>query len=372
MELKRTPLFDLYSENGGHVVPFAGWEMPVRFNASISEEHLAVREKAGIFDVSHMGEILLQGKDALSFANYLITNDVRKLQDGQVCYSVMCNDRGGAVDDLLAYKFGESKVMLVVNASNIDKDHEWILSKRGNFNVDIKNISEEMAQIAVQGPKAQEILQKTTTFELDKIGFFFFKEIVLGEGINAIVSRTGYTGEDGFEVYLSSVNAIALWNMIMKAGKNLGLQPIGLGARDTLRFEAKLMLYGNELDDETSPLSAGLSWAVSFEKDFVGKDALLKQQADGLKKYLVGFEMSERAIPRHGYAIYCGGEKVGAVTSGTFAPFLQKNLGLGYVPYEIRKSGTEIEIEVRGEMKKALIVKTPFYKKQYKKTKENI
>ena len=365
-ELKRTPLFETHKKMGAKLVPFAGWEMPVWYS-SINEEHNAVREKVGLFDVSHMGEILIQGHDAINFVDHLITNNVSKLDYHQVCYSPMCNEHGGTVDDLLAYKFNDSKVMLVVNASNTDKDYQWVVSHKGNFDVDISNISQDTCQLALQGPMAEQILQKLTTFDLSQIKFFYFEEVKFNNGLTAIVSRTGYTGEDGFEIYFSSQNPGLMWNEILEAGKEEGIKPIGLGARDTLRFEAKLMLYGNELTDDISPLEAGLKWAVDLEKDFIGRDVLLKQKEEGLKRYLVGFEMKQKAIPRHGYKIFKDEKEIGFVTSGTLTPYLKKFLGLGYVPYDLRKRGNIIQIEVRGKLVDAEIVKTPFYKKQYKK-----
>lgn len=365
-DLKRTPLFEVHKKLGGNIVPFAGWEMPVWYT-SINEEHNTVREKAGLFDVSHMGEILILGPDAVKFADHLITNSVSKLSIKQVCYSPMCNEHGGVVDDLLAYKFSDSKVMLVVNASNTDKDYNWVVSQKGDFNIEISNISSEMCQLALQGPLAEEILQKLTDFDLNKIEFFHFEEINFKNGISAIVSRTGYTGEDGFEVYFSSQTPGKMWNDIMEAGKDEGIQPIGLGARDTLRFEAKLMLYGNELTDDITPLEAGLKWAIDFDKDFIGKEPLLREKEEGLKRYLVGFEMNKKAIPRHGNKIVDGNKEIGWVTSGAPAPYLKKFLGLGYVPYEMRKRGNIITIDIRGRKVEATIVRTPFYKKQYKK-----
>ncbi len=365
-DLKRTPLHDIHKRNGGHIVPFAGWEMPVRFS-SIKEEHIAVRTNAGIFDVSHMGEFIIHGPEAVKFVDMLITNSVGSLENYQICYSPMCNDKGGIVDDLLAYKFNESKIMLVVNASNIEKDFDWVVKKSADYDVAVENESANFAQIAIQGPNAEKILQKTVVSELGKIGFFHFRELTFNNGITAIVSRTGYTGEDGFEIYMASASAEKMWIDIMEAGKDSALLPIGLGARDTLRFEAKLMLYGNELDDATSPVEAGLKWAMDINKDFIGKDRALKEIENKPARALVGFEMEERAIPRHGYAIFAGDEEVGIVTSGTFAPFLEKYLGLGYVSRSHRKRGTQIEISIRGKNKKAVIVKTPFYKKQYKK-----
>ena len=366
-DLRRTPLYEVHKRYNGHVVPFAGWEMPVRYT-TIIDEHNAVRTKAGLFDVSHMGEIILNGSDAVKFADHLITNNVNKLENCQVCYSPMCNKNGGTVDDLLAYKFSAHKVILVVNASNTDKDYNWVVSQKGNFDVKIENISKETAQLALQGPLAQKILQKLISYDLSKIGFFHFKELTFKNKISAIVSRTGYTGEDGFEIYFTALKAAQMWDEIMEAGKEDGLKPIGLGARDTLRFEAKLMLYGNELTDDITPLEAGLKWAIDFDKDdFIGKVPLLKEKEEGLKRYLVGFEMEEKAIPRHNYKVILDDKEAGFVSSGTYAPFLKKYIGLGYVPYENRKRGNELYIDIRGKLKKAVIIKTPFYRKQYKK-----
>ena len=365
-DLKHTKLFDIHKKAGGKMVEFFGWEMPIQYS-SIKEEHNGVRDSAGLFDVSHMGEILIQGNEAVKFVEKLITNSVSKLEFNQICYSPMCYKDGGIVDDLLAYKFSDTKIMLVVNASNVEKDYNWILENSKGFDVNITNISRDMTQLALQGPKAQDILQKLTDNDLSIIKFFFFKEVDFKNGLSALVSRTGYTGEDGFEIYLSNGGAVELWEMIMSEGEEYGIKPVGLGARDTLRFEAKLMLYGNDINKDTTPIEAGLKWAVDFHKDFIGKERILAQKENKPKKYLVGFKMIQRGVPRHGQDIFIDGEKAGVVTSGTYGPYVEKFLGLGYVPYDNRKRGTILEIDMRGRKKEAKIIRTPFYRKKYKK-----
>ncbi|MDD3627715.1 MAG: glycine cleavage system aminomethyltransferase GcvT [bacterium] len=365
LPLKRTAVFDEHVKLGGKIVPFAGWEMPVQF-AGVIEEHMCVREKVGIFDVSHMGEVTVKGKDALAFVNYLVTNDVSGLVDGQVLYSPMLYDSAGIVDDLLVYRKSADDYLLVVNASNVAKDFKWMqdLQSRGKYDAELVNISDTISEFAVQGPLSEKTLQKIFKIELSGIGFFHFKECDLS-GMPVLISRTGYTGEDGFEVYFKNEYAKVILKMILEAGHEFGIQPIGLGARDTLRFESKLMLYGNDITQDTNPLEAGLKWTVKFDKgDFCGKSELLKIQESGLTRRLVGFEMVERGIPRHDYKIVKDQKQIGYVTSGTFAPYLKKNLGLGYVSSEYKDKGTEIYIEIRDKAVKAVVVSTPFYKRK--------
>lgn len=366
-ELKRTPLFEVYKEYGGKTVDFGGWELPVQFS-SIKEEHEAVRTKAGLFDVSHMGEIEVKGPDSLDYLQKLMTNDVSKLKNGGAQYTAMCYENGGTVDDLLVYKIEDDHYLLVVNASNIEKDYDW-MQKHLEGNVKIENLSEGMAQIAIQGPKAEGILQKLSAeHDLGTIGFFKFSEEVDLNGKKALVSRTGYTGEDGFEIYCDSNDAVSLWKEILEAGKEDGVIPCGLGARDTLRFEANLALYGQELSPEISPLEAGIGFAVKLNKeaDFIGKDALKQQKENGLPRKIVGIEMIDRGIPRHGYPVYKGDVRIGEVTTGTQSPTLKKNIGLALIDTKETELGNEVEVEIRGKRLKAAVSATPFYKRDKK------
>ncbi|MDR7072708.1 glycine cleavage system aminomethyltransferase GcvT [Fictibacillus barbaricus] len=361
--LLRTPLFDIYKEHGGKVIDFGGWELPVQFS-SIKEEHEAVRTKAGLFDVSHMGEFDVKGPNALSFLQYTMTNDVSKLQNGQAQYTVMCYENGGTVDDLLVYKRAENDYLLVVNASNIEKDFEWLQSHITE-GVELINVSSEYAQLAIQGPKAENILQKLTDTDLSEIGFFRFKDQVSLAGITALVSRTGYTGEDGFEIYLNQADAEKLWTQILDAGSEDGLLPCGLGARDTLRFEAKLALYGQELTKDITPLEAGIGFAVKTDKaeDFIGKEVLAQQRKEGAPRKLVGIEMIDKGIPRSHYEVFKGDVKIGEVTTGTQSPTLKKNLGLALLDKEHSELGTEVEVQIRQKRLKAKVVASPFYKR---------
>lgn len=365
-DLKRTPLFPVYGEHGAKTIDFGGWDLPVQFS-SIKEEHEAVRLKAGLFDVSHMGEIEVRGTGSLPFLQKVMTNDIALLQDGDILYTAMCYENGGTVDDLLVYKRKDNDYLLVVNAANTDKDFEWLV-KHVFGDVEVTNISQEVAQLALQGPLAQETLQKLTTTDLNEIKGFKFKEDIDLNGVTALVSRTGYTGEDGFEIYCKESEAGKLWKTILEAGAELGVQPIGLGARDTLRFEARLALYGQELDADISPLEAGIGFAVKLNKDadFIGKEALKKQKEEGgLSRKIVGIEMIERGIPRHGYKVYSRSEEIGHITSGTQSPTLNKSIGLAIVKSEFTSNGTEVSIEVRpGKFAKAQVVATPFYKRQ--------
>ncbi len=366
-ELKRTPLFEVYKEYGGKTVDFGGWELPVQFS-SIKEEHEAVRTKAGLFDVSHMGEIEVKGPDSLDYLQKMMTNDVSKLKNGGAQYTAMCYETGGTVDDLLIYKLEDEHYLLVVNASNIEKDFDW-MQDHLEGNVKIENLSEGMAQLALQGPLAEGVLQKLAKdHDLSTIGFFKFSEEVDLNGKKALVSRTGYTGEDGFEVYCDAGDAVSLWKEIIEAGKEEGVIPCGLGARDTLRFEANLALYGQELSSEISPLEAGIGFAVKLNKeaDFIGKEALKQQKEDGLPRKLVGIEMIDRGIPRHGYPVYKGDTQIGEVTTGTQSPTLKKNIGLALIDAKETELGNEVEVEIRGKRLKAAVSATPFYKRDKK------
>ncbi len=363
--LKQTPLFEVYKKSGAKVIDFGGWALPVQFS-SILDEHEAVRKEAGLFDVSHMGEVLVEGTDAESYINYLVTNDVTKLSINQAQYTAMCYPDGGTVDDLLVYKLENEKYLLVINASNIEKDYEW-MKQHVKGDMTLQNISKTIVQLAIQGPKAEGILQKLTETDLSEIRSFNFAQHVNLDGItDVLVSRTGYTGEDGFELYLSAVQVEALWEKLLEVGSEDGLKPCGLGARDTLRLEARLALYGQELLSDISPLEAGIGFAVKTNKesDFIGKTALSAQKEAGLKRKLVGIEVTGRGIPRHGYKVVSeGGEDIGVVTSGTQSPSLKKSIGLALISAEHSEVGTPLKVEIRNKQIDAVVVKTPFYKK---------
>jgi len=361
-EVKRTPLYNAHVAAGAKMVEFGGWLMPVQYEGII-KEHQAVRSAAGLFDVSHMGELKISGRGAREFIQKLITNDVSRLRPGCALYSPMCNPQGGTIDDLLVYQLEDDQYLLVVNAANTEKDYNWVRSQ-APATVTIENVSEVTCQLALQGPAAQGILQKITAINLGDIRYFCF---VYGrvEGVQCLISRTGYTGEDGFELYFPAEHAEALWQAILAAGQWEGIKPAGLGARDTLRFEACLALYGHELTEEISPLMAGLGWTVKFNKPaFIGREALLKEKEAGPTHRLVGVEMIDRGIPRQGYPLFKEGRQVGWVTSGTFAPTLGKNLALAYVAVEWAATGGELDVMVRHKLLKARIVPKPFYKRE--------
>lgn len=362
--LKRTPLFDLYKDFGGKTIDFGGWELPVQFS-SIKEEHEAVRSKAGLFDVSHMGEVEVKGSDSLEFLQRLLTNDVSSLHEGEALYSAMCYEDGGTVDDLLVYKKQENHYLLVVNASNIEKDIAWMEEHRMG-GVSLADRSDEISLLAIQGPLAADILQKATEENLSQLKPFSFKDDVSIGSEKALVSRTGYTGEDGFEIYCKSKAAKEIWTILLEAGKVDGLIPCGLGARDTLRFEARLPLYGQELTKDITPIEAGIGFAVKIgkESDFLGKSVLADQKKNGSPRKLVGLEMIEKGIPRHGYQVSVQGEPIGEVTTGTQSPTLKKNIGLALVAKEHSEPGTIVDVQVRARQVKAKVVKTPFYKRQ--------
>ncbi len=363
--LKKTPLNEVHRALGGKMVDFGGWDMPVQYTAGVIAEHLATREKAGLFDVSHMGEIWVEGEDAIRFVNRITTNDVTKLVDGQAQYSALTNERGGVVDDLLVYRFDVDKLLLVVNASTTDKDWEWITSQKRDENITLTNASADFCQIAIQGPRALEIAQKFTDVDLSEIKYYHFT-VDRFDGVEAaIISRTGYTGEDGFEIYAPADEAVRLWNDLLEAGQEFGILPAGLAARNTLRLESAMSLYGNELGDDISPLEAGLGWICKTGKgDFVGREPLVELKEKGLKRKLVGFEMIDKGIARDHFDVYIGDEKVGYVTSGSPAPYLKKNIGLAFLPVEFAKTGQEITIDVRGKKLAAVVVPTPFYKRE--------
>lgn len=362
MALKRTPLYEQHVEAKAKLIDFGGWEMPVQY-AGVIEEHNTVRTKAGLFDVSHMGEIDIQGPEALNLVNHLITNDVNRIADGQILYSPMCYPDGGIVDDLLVYRFNNEHFYLVINASNTDKDFAWMLEQAEGFKAEVKNVSEQTAQLALQGPLAGKILQKLTDTDLSEIKYYWFSHGTIA-GVECLISRTGYTGEDGFEFYFAPEHAPTLWRQVLAAGEPEGIEPIGLGARDTLRFEARLPLYGNELGPDITPLEAGLAIFVKLEKaEFIGKEALVRQKEAGLPRKLVGLEMVERGIARSHYPIEKNGEAVGFVTSGSFSPTLNKNIALGLVRADLAGLGTELDVLIRNKPVKAKVIPTPFYKR---------
>ena len=359
--MKNTALTDIHIQLGAKMVPFAGYNMPVQYEG-INAEHQTVRNAVGVFDVSHMGEFILKGDNALALIQRVTSNDASKLYDGKVQYSCLPNEDGGIVDDLLVYRIDEKTYMLVVNASNIQKDWDWI-SKYNNLGVDMKNISDQTSLLAIQGPKAAEALQSLTNIDLGSMEYYTFQKGVFAGIGNVIVSATGYTGAGGFEVYFNNEYAEEIWKAIFKVGAPLGIKPIGLGARDTLRLEMGFCLYGNDIDDTTSPLEAGLGWVTKFNKEFTNSPALQKQKEEGVSRKLVGIEMIDRGIPRHGYPIVdADSNEIGVVTSGTQSPSLQRAIGMGYVKTEFAKEGTEIYISIRDAKIKAKVAKPPFYK----------
>jgi aminomethyltransferase len=363
--LKRTPLYDLHVSLGARMVDFVGWHMPVQYAGPIPE-HMAVREAAGLFDVSHMGEIEVTGKAALELVQRVTTNDVSKLDDNQVQYSTLTNESGGVIDDLLVYRINAEYFLLIVNASNTDKDYEWIKGHNTAGSVVVHDTSGAWALLALQGPRSERILQDLSDRMLDRIPYYWSQWMQV-DGVNCRVSRTGYTGEDGFEILCPADSARHLWNRLLVTGQDRGLVPCGLAARNTLRLEAAFRLHGNDMDETTTPLEAGLGWVVKLNKgDFVGREALARQKAEGLKRKLVGFEVLDRAPARDNYKVAVDGAEVGHVTSGSYAPFLKKNIGLAYLPTEHAAVGREISIIVRGRSVPARIVETPFYKRERK------
>ena len=361
-ELKTTALTSLHSSLGAKMVPFAGYLMPVQYKGLIDEHH-CVRNHVGVFDVSHMGEFWVKGPKALDLINYVTSNDVAKLVDGKVQYSCLPNETGGIVDDLLVYRKSEDTYMLVVNASNIEKDWNWISKHNERFGCEMTNVSDDISLLAVQGPEAIKALQKLTTMNLD-MEYYTFQIGPFAGYDDILISTTGYTGAGGYEVYFPNAIAEDLWNKIFEAGAEFGIQPIGLGARDTLRLEMGFCLYGNDIDDTTSPMEAGLGWITKFTKEFVNSAAIKAQKENGVTRKLVGFEMIDKGIPRHGYELVnADGQAIGVVTSGTQSPSLSKAIGMGYVPTELSKPGSEIYVSVRGKALKATVVSIPFFKK---------
>ncbi|MBE0341300.1 glycine cleavage system aminomethyltransferase GcvT [Paenibacillus sp. 28ISP30-2] len=361
--LRKTPLHSSYSTlSGVRCIDFGGWELPVQFSG-IQKEHEAVRQRAGLFDVSHMGEFLVEGQEAEAFLQQVTTNDVSQLEPGQAQYSLLCYPDGGVVDDLLVYYKGPERYMLVVNASNIDKDWDWLL-RHAPASVHLENISDAVALLALQGPEAARIAAAVTDTDITKLASFRFSEDVQLFGAKALVSRTGYTGEDGFEFYVPAANAPAVWDGLLRIGEPYGLVPAGLGARDTLRFEARLPLYGQELSATISPLEAGLGFFVKLNKgDFIGREALQRQKEQGIPRKLIGLEMLDRGIPRAHYPVFAEGQHIGEVTTGTQSPTLKRNLGLALVDSRFSSLSTPLEVEIRGKRLRAEVVAAPFYKR---------
>jgi len=361
--LKRTPLYEQHRQLGARLVEFGGWDMPVQYS-SILDEHRAVRTHAGLFDVSHMGEFGVTGPGALAFLQHLVPNDVARLALNQALYTQLCQPDGGVVDDLLIYHLAENSYLLVVNAGNIAKDFAWIEAHSQGFEIQLANQSDETGLIALQGPQALTILQPLTGVDLSALAYYHASPGLVN-GINSLISRTGYTGEDGFELYCSAGEVAALWEKLLGVGKEHGLVPAGLGARDTLRLEAAYCLYEHELNEQTNPLEAGLAWTVKPGKgDFIGREALVESKAQGLKRKLIGLEMVERGVCRGGYAIYDGERQIGALTSGAPGPTVNKNIGLGYVETAYATPGKNVQVDIRGRRTAAQIVALPFYKRQ--------
>lgn len=361
--VKNIALNDKHIALGAKMVPFAGFNMPVQYEG-VNIEHETVRNAVGVFDVSHMGEFLVTGKNALALIQKVVSNDASKLVDGKAQYACMPNETGGIVDDLIIYRFNEEKYLLVVNASNIDKDWAWISKYNEEIGAEMKNLSDDYSLLAIQGPKAIEAMQSLTSVNLSEIPYYSF-EVGPFAGIEyVIISATGYTGSGGFEIYCKNSEVEQLWNKVFEAGADFGIKPIGLAARDTLRLEMGFCLYGNDIDDTTSPLEAGLGWVTKFTKDFVNAENLLKQKEEGVTRKLVAFELIDRGIPRHDYAIEdANGNVIGKVTSGTMSPSMKTAIGLGYVPTSFSAIDTEIYISIRDKGVKAKVVKLPFYKK---------
>jgi len=357
--VKRTALYDIHVALSGKMVPFAGYWMPVQYPTGIVAEHRRVRATVGVFDVSHMGEFEFKGPDALTFLNWITINDVAKLAVGQVQYSAFCYPDGGLVDDLLVYRLPD-RYMMVVNAANLPKDHDWVIEHLPKSGVQFADRSDGFSLLAIQGPKSRDLLKKITPVNLDDLAYYHLVEDTVA-GLPAIIARTGYTGELGYEVMVKNAHAVRLWEAAFEAGRPFDVEPIGLGARDTLRLEMKYCLYGNDIDAMTNPLEAGLGWITKLDKgDFIGREALLTVKQQGLKRKLVGFTAQGKGLPRHGSPIFKKGNEAGLATSGNFSPILEVGIGLGYVPVGVSEVGTELELDLRGRKLPITIVKTPF------------
>lgn len=370
--LKRTALYEEHVKLGGRIVDFGGWELPVQYSG-VMDEHLACRSACGLFDVSHMGEVHVEGNDSEDFLNYLVTNQVSKIAVGQAQYTLMCNPNGGVIDDLILYRRAKDRFLVVINASNTDKDFEWMKKVHSDFiklkpNVKISNESSKYTQIAIQGKLAQEILTPLTDVNLSNIKYYWFAEGQVLKNIPAVIARTGYTGEDGFELYVPWEKGPMVWQALMTAGSPKGLKPCGLGARDTLRLEMKFPLYGHEFNEESNPLEAGSGWVIKLDKpDFIGKSAILKMKESGLKSKLVGLKLLDRGIPRQGYTVHdaSGGSDIGILTSGTQSPSLKTAIGIAYVRSEHAAEGARLTVDIRGTKVPAEVIPTPFYKRPY-------
>lgn len=363
---KKTPLYDEHLKAGARLIDFGGFDMPVQYSG-IKQEHMAVRESAGLFDVSHMGEFFVTGNKALELIQKVTVGNMQKLKPGKAKYTVMCYENGGIIDDLIVYMLGDEEYMLVVNASNIDKDFSWI-EKQNSMGASVENRSDEIALLALQGPESENILKKITGAPVNDIGFYSFKRGTVAEEQEIIISATGYTGEKGFELYIDTTQAdpVRIWAELLKTGKSFGLEPAGLGARDTLRLEMGYALYGNDISKETTPIEARLGWLIDFDKEhFIGKEVLQEQKKKGVSKKLMGFIMAEpRRVPRHGYSIHDGrGSKIGTVTSGTQSVSLDEGIGMGYIPTEKASENKKIYINIRGKNVEAIVVKPPFLNK---------
>jgi aminomethyltransferase len=361
-ELRKTPLNARHRAANARMVAYAGWDMPVEYSGIINE-HMAVRTRAGVFDVSHMGEIEVAGKDALAAVQRISSNDASQLSVGQAQYAGLLTPAGTYVDDMIVYRMGPNHFMLVVNASNVAKDFAWISEQiKPAGEVAAIDSSSRYALISIQGPAAAEVLQPLATVELDEIQPFWFTYGHVADA-RVTIARTGYTGEDGFEIFVPPAQADAVWRGLLESGRSVDVVPVGLGARDTLRLEASMRLYGNDIDESTNALEAGLGWTLGWQKEFIGRDALREQKDQGLTRKLIGFEMIDRGIARHGYPVVRGGKPIGVVTSGTHTPFLKKAIGMAYVPFDMAQAGTEFDIDVRGRVSKARVVAMPFYKR---------
>lgn len=362
--MAKTSLYEAHLASAGKMIDFSGFDMPVRYT-SLNEEHHRVRSQAGLFDASHMGEFMVKGEEATAMLQYLLVNNIEKMVDGRVIYSPMCNERGGVIDDLLVYRMGEEEYMLVVNASNTKKDWDHVTKvKEGFSKVDLQDRTRETSLMAIQGPESQGILQELTDLPLDSIRYYHFKEGVIN-GQDVILSRTGYTGEDGFEIYVKNQGALDIWNQLLEVGRGK-VAPAGLGSRDTLRLEAAYPLYGNEFDDETSPLKAGLSWTIDLSKEFIGQKALKKEKDEGIAKKLVGLALLERGVPRSHYRVFVGDEALGEVTSGTFSPTLEKGIAMAYLPSSYQKEDGDLYVEIRKKKMRAELAPLPFVERRVK------
>jgi aminomethyltransferase len=363
--MKRTPLYDRHMEAGARMIGFGGWEMPVQYTGVI-EEHRTTRQAAGLFDICHMGEILVTGAGSFELLQMVMSRDLAPQKTGKMRLSVMTTPGGGIIDDLTVYKFSEERYVVVTNAVTREKDYKWLLENKsalGITDVSIRDITEKVGKLDLQGPCAQPILQRITKCSLDDIKYYSFLETEV-DSMPAVISRSGYTGEDGFEIYVAGSVVERIWDIILEEGRPSGLKPVGLGARDTLRLEAGLMLYGNEMDESVTPLEVAYSWVPNLEKEFIGRDALTQQKEKGLSKKLVGFEMIDRGIARHGYKIVEGDRDIGEVTSGSMTPTLNKAVGMAFVPANYIEPGTEITIRIRENLARAQVVQLPFYKRK--------